>query len=123
MFIIGVCGMGLLGVVAATVFARIGALGTTTNLTSLWWSFQLRCTLYWWSRFSHCNSTYSMSSSYSSTLSSNSSLHFSRRQLLVSYILFYTISPLIELKPIVYTFLPSYYLLHLIPSQEYYTYG
>ena len=35
MFIIGVCGMGLLGVVAATVCAGIGALGTATNLTGL----------------------------------------------------------------------------------------
>ena len=35
MFIIGVCGMGLLGVVTATVCVEIGALGTVTNLTSL----------------------------------------------------------------------------------------
>ena len=35
MFIIGVCGIGLLGMVTATVCAGIGALGTVTNLTGL----------------------------------------------------------------------------------------
>ena len=38
------------------------------------------------------------------------------------FTLFYIIFPLIELKLIVYTFLPSCYLLHLILSQECYVY-